>query len=148
MKVNMNKYLLIGALCAPFAVTSCASNTAGLQASVSSSGEANVVAYKLGNDIQVQQLVGDYVGGMYRARVVVENLKKKQQDLQYQFAWFDANDVEVGMDRQGWTPMVVYGKDQKTIMAVAPSPEASAFRINIRDLKANKTFKTNFFGKR
>ena len=96
MSWKANKLMIVGALCLPLAVTSCASNTAGTQASVNASGESSITAYKLGNQIEVQQLVGDYVGGMYRARVVIENLKKKQQDLQYQFSWYDDQNVEVG----------------------------------------------------
>lgn len=124
----------------------CAQNTAGTQATLNSQGEAQVVVYRLGNDIEVNRLAGNYVNDIYQAKVNVKNLKTKQQDLQYQITWYDQNNSEIGMQRDAWTPVVIYGKDEVAITAMAPSPEAAGFRINIRDLKADKTFKTNIFG--
>lgn len=124
----------------------CAANTSGTQATLNSQGEAKVVAYRLGNDIEVNRLSGNYVQNIYQAKVNVKNLKSKQQDLQYQITWYDQNNNEIGLQRDAWTPVVIYGKDEVAITAMAPSPNAAGFRINIRDLKADKTFKTNIFG--
>ena len=89
---------------------------------------------------------GELINGLYRARIVLANKKKSTRNLQYQFSWYDTTGAEVGIDGNGWTPFVIYGKDEKTIVGLSPNPKTSGFRINVRDLKANKTFKTNLFG--
>ena len=83
---------------------------------------------------------------LYRGKVVIANKKGSTQDLQYQFTWYDESGTEVGIDGNGWTPFIIYGKDEITIVGLAPNPQASGFRINVRDLKASKTFKTNLLG--
>jgi uncharacterized protein YcfL len=127
-------------------VTGCASNTASMQIRSDETGETSVVAYKLGNKLEVKQVQGEFINGLYRGKVVVANQKKSTQDLQYLFTWFDASGAELDVDGNGWTPFVIYGKDQKTIVGLAPNPQASGFKVNVRDLKANKTFKTNLLG--
>ena len=87
------------------------------------------------------------VGDLYSATVVVKNTSSSTQEFQYQFTWFDANDRELEIDSHGWSPATIYGKDQKTLTNIAPNPEAAKFRVSIRDLKATKVFKTNFFGR-
>ncbi|MBV1880283.1 MAG: YcfL family protein [Pseudomonadales bacterium] len=124
----------------------CASNTTGLQAKVNAQGDSSVTAIKLGRLLKVEQMQGEFINGLYRAKIVLANKKKSTKNLQYQFSWYDASGAEVDIDGNGWTPFVIYGKDEKTIVGLSPNPKASGFRINVRDLKANKTFKTNLFG--
>lgn len=127
-------------------VAACTHNTAGMEARVSTGQSAQVDAHQLGDDIAITQLQGEYVGGLYRARILLQNLKSGTQTLQYQITWHDSSDTEFPLDETAWTPLIVHGENQVAITAMATNPEAAGYRVTIRDLKANKTFKTNFFG--
>ncbi len=101
----------------------------------------------LGNGLTVKQLKGQYYNELYRGRVVIVNKKASEQQLQYQFTWYDDAENEIGIESNAWTPVVVYGKSERSVVGIAPSSSAVGFRVSIRDLKATKVFKTNFLGK-
>jgi len=127
-------------------LSGCATNTSSMQMSSNAAGETSVRALALGKTLEVKQIKGEFINGLYRGKVVIVNKKKSTQDLQYQFSWYDGSGSEVGIDGNGWTPFIIYGKDEKTIVGLSPNPDTKEFRINVRDLKANKTFKTNLLG--
>jgi uncharacterized protein YcfL len=127
-------------------LSGCAANTSSLQIEGNTRGENVVTAYKLGKHLEVLQIKGEFINGLYRGRVTIANKKDSTQGLQYRFTWYDSAGQEVGIDGNGWTPFVLNGKDEKSLVGLAPNAEANGFRINVRDLKANKTFKTNLFG--
>lgn len=127
-------------------VAACTHNTSGMEARVSTGQQAQVEAHQLGDDIAITQLQGDYVGGLYRARILIQNLNSGSQTLQYQITWHDSSEAEFPLDETAWTPVIVHGQNQVAITAMATNPAAAGYRVTLRDLKANKTFKTNFFG--
>jgi uncharacterized protein YcfL len=129
--------------------TGCQS-TAGIQVKHDSTPAAKneIIDHTFNNAIEVTQVDGTMVGNLYSGTVVVTNTSSSTEEFQYQFTWYDENDRELEIDSHGWSPAIVYGKDQKTLSNVAPNPEAAKFRVSIRDLKATKVFKTNFFGRK
>ncbi len=143
MKLNVLKVILPIIV---ITVSGC-SSTAGTQARLDADGKQEVTSYEFFSGLKIKQLKSNDINGMYQGKVIVENTRRSTQSLQYQFSWYNEGGEEIANDSYSWLPFTIYGKDQRTLSSLAPSPNATNFRVNIRDLKATKTFKTNFLGK-
>jgi uncharacterized protein YcfL len=141
---NQALKILFG-LTAAILLNGCASS-AGVVASQDASGQTTTTVYNDNLGILVRQIRSSPAGGLFKARVIVENETNATQSLQYQFNWYDQQGDELNADGQAWSPFYIYGHNQKSLSSLAPSPEAVQFRVAIRDLSATKTFKTNFLG--
>jgi len=131
------------------AVLAGCNNTAGVQVRAGDNMETTTETFSDLDGVEIQQIKGDYVNGTnYRARVMMRNTESDTKTIQYQFTWYDADGMQVDPEGFAWTPVTLYGNDEKTVQAISPSANVTGFRLNVRDLKADKTFKTNIFGKK
>lgn len=131
------------------AVLAGCNSTAGVQVRASEGQETSTQTYTNLGGVKVQQIKGDYVNGEnYRARVMILNDEKSSKTLQYKITWYDPDGMQVDPEGSAWTPITLTGKEEKTVQSVAPSPNVNGFVLNIRELEADKTFKTNIFGKK
>jgi uncharacterized protein YcfL len=121
------------------------SNTAGVQVSGNRAEEAKVEDHTTFSSLSVGPTTVDYANGLYRPRVAVVNKRKSTRNLQYRFTWYDAQGAQLQSPDSSWTPFMLYGKEETSLTALAPSDDVAGYRVHVRDLKANKTFKTNFF---
>lgn len=129
-------------------LSGCIQNTAGIQVQHNeSSPESTLVqaSTKLGQ-LEIKKINGQFINGLYAAQIELKNTKSSTQSVQYQVTWVDAQGNTVPDSTSGWTPIVIYGQAAQTIRAISPYAEATGFLVSIRDLKANKTFKTNILG--
>ncbi len=127
-------------------LSGCASSySAGIESRQNPDGSITVNEYSdLG--VRISQTKGHQWGDLYRARVVLENTDSNDLTLQYQFNWYDEGGDEVAADSYAWTPITIYGHNQKSLESLAPDSFCKSFRVTVRDLKSTKTFKTNLFG--
>lgn len=141
-------YGTIAALFSSLLVTGCMQNTTGVQASYNANApdESLVQVSSTLGKIEVSRIGGEFINGLYAAKIALKNQKNTTQNLQYQVTWVDAQGHTMADANTAWTPLVIYGQATQTIRAVSPYTEATGFQISIRDLKADKTFKTNIFG--
>lgn len=125
-------------------LSGCAS-TAGVEAQQTPDGSIKVTEH---NDlgVRISQVKGHHMGDLYKARILLENTTDYTLTLQYQFNWYDEGGDEVAIDSYAWTPMTLYGRNQKTITSLSPDIFSKSFRVTVRDLTSTKTFKTNIFG--
>lgn len=61
----------------------------------------------------------------------ITNTDSDNQQLYYRFKWFDANGFAVGGE-ETWKPVLVYAYQKQTVTAVAPSPQATDFRMVVQ----------------
>jgi len=74
-----------------------------------------------------------YVNSLKEARVVVINpMEKPCIGVEYRFKWYDKRKREVAENFSVWQPLFIEAKDQKEIIALAPTPEAKRFKFYIR----------------
>ncbi len=125
----------------------CASTAEKTQISIIDQGASQVKAFYFTDGLAVEQMQGEYQNGLYRGRVVLRNTRNQMRQLQYQFTWYDTQGNMVDFDDSAWTPIILYGKGEKSVAAIAPIAKIAGFKVSIRDLKATKIFKTNFLGK-
>ena len=52
---------------------------------------------------------------------------------QSKFAWFDETGAEIDPDTDPWRPLVLSGKETRTIQGVAPDARAVSFKLRVRE---------------
>jgi uncharacterized protein YcfL len=88
---------------------------------------------KLARQLKVADLtVGETKNGLMKASVKLTSSLNKDITAQSKFAWFDADGAEIDADTDPWRPLVLHGKETRTIQGVAPSDKATAFKLRIR----------------
>jgi uncharacterized protein YcfL len=78
--------------------------------------------------------------GMLRARLTVTSSRNKTMQLQYKFAWFDGNGIEIDPDAEPWRVLTLEGRDTRPIIGVAPSGAAESFRLRVREADRSKKY--------
>lgn len=73
------------------------------------------------------------VGDLLQVSVDLKNERQQDVAFQYQFRFYDKEGFEVGTEGRPWTPLVIVGKDTRTVQATAPNPSATQFKIAISD---------------
>jgi len=61
----------------------------------------------------------------------VSNEHEGQQTMYYRFRWLDASGFSV-WDDEAWKPVLFHGKGKHVIQVVAPTPQASDFRLVVQ----------------
>ncbi len=127
------------ALAAALAAGCAAPNTAGFTVGVEADAEGNfqdvlqVDNAKVARLLTVEDLiVGQTRNGLMKANVKLTSRMNKTYTAQSKFAWFDEDGVEIDPDGDPWRPLVLQGKETKTIQGVAPTAGAVSFKLRIR----------------
>lgn len=131
----------ICAVCAAAALLSGCASTSGIEAtgktSYSDEGARTLSQQvlinnsSLGSDVQVTALHSDRVGDLMRAQATITSKTSSVLKLQYRFIWFTASGLELNSNN-AWKPLLVYGKESKTVQGVAPDPRGASFKLAIR----------------
>jgi len=97
--------------------------------------EKNVVFNNSGlkGDIQIVDVRSAMAGDIMRAQATLRSKDRDTLPFQYRFDWYDASGLEINSGAGSWKPLVLYGRESKTIQAVAPDPRAKEFKLKIRD---------------
>ena len=115
----------------------CARDTVGIEAGSSPDTAGAYQQYlevyqrSLARQIEITNISTRSVGGMLQHQVSLFNKKKKPVAVKYKFAWFDRDGMEVDVDTDAWTPLLLHGKEGKSVQGVAPNPSAISFKIRI-----------------
>lgn len=73
------------------------------------------------------------VGDLMQVQATLENGWKFELDFQYKFKWFDANGFELAPEGQSWRQLVMAGRTQANVQAIAPNPTAVKYEIWVRE---------------
>jgi uncharacterized protein YcfL len=130
------------ALIASFGLVGC-STTAGVETTGKTawdeqgarSLEKNVVFNNSGlkGDIQIVDVKSGMAGDIMRAQATLRSKDKGTLPFQYRFDWYDASGFEINSGAGSWKPLILYGRETKTIQGVAPDPRAKEFKLKIRE---------------
>ncbi|MDD5477542.1 MAG: DUF1425 domain-containing protein [Candidatus Omnitrophica bacterium] len=96
--------------------------------------ESRVVVYNnwLAHYIKITDLKSFFVGDLLKANVTVFSKALSTLNLQYKFRWYNSQSSEVESESSPWQPLILYGKETKSVQAVAPNPSVKEFKIEIR----------------
>ncbi|MDR2165941.1 MAG: YcfL family protein [Zoogloeaceae bacterium] len=69
--------------------------------------------------------------GLLRVQVTITNESSANEQLYYRFRWLD-NDGLVVWEEEPWKPEVVYGLQSKILTGIAPTFQATDFRLEVQ----------------
>ncbi len=74
-------------------------------------------------------------GGPLQAQVDIANNRLSHRNFAYKFDWYDASGNLIPSQLSVWKPLTLPSKETKTLISIAPSPDAMDFDITIRKSK-------------
>jgi uncharacterized protein YcfL len=140
MRMKAIGYVAMAAAVAALAAGCAAPRTSGMTVGVETDGEGNLQEVlqvdnaKVAKSLVVQDLkVGQTKNGLMKANVKLTSRMNRTYTAQSKFAWFDEDGVEIDPDGDPWRPLVLQGKETKTVQGVAPNAGAVSFKLRVRE---------------
>ncbi len=140
MRMRWGWSLAVAALAAALGAGCASPNTSGLTVGVEQdeAGDLQQVLQvdnaKLAKRLKVDDVVlGQTKNGLMKAGVKLTSKLNKSMVAQSKFAWFDADGAEIDPDGDPWRPLVLHGRETRTIQGVAPTAGAVAFKLRVRE---------------
>ncbi len=123
------------ALCAVLLAVILAGCSASNMARPGDDGEPRLYSNNstLANRLAVEALQEKTVGDLLYVQATLENGWKFELDFQYKIKWFDRDGFEVAPESQPWRQLVMAGRSQNNVQAVAPNPSAVRYEIWVRE---------------
>ena len=138
--VPLKMYVAVTLLIAALGLSGC-STTAGVEAVGKTTWNdegAKELAKKvvfnsssLKGDLEIVDMQSAMAGDVMRAQALLRSKDKDTLTFQYKFEWFDANGMELGAG--AWKPLIIYGRETKTLQSAAPDPRAKEFKLKLRE---------------
>lgn len=132
--------VMMAAAVAALAAGCAAPRTSGVTVGVTTDGEGNLQEVlqvdnaKVAKALVVEDLkVGQTKNGLMKANVKLTSRMNRTYTAQSKFAWFDEDGVEIDPDGDPWRPLVLQGKETKTVQGVAPNAQAVSFKLRVRE---------------
>lgn len=143
--MNMRGSLVLAALMAALAAGCASPKTSGF--TVGAEADADGIMQqvlqtdnaKLARNLKVGDLTtGQTKNGLMKASLTLTSRLNKTCVAQSKFAWFDADGAEIDPDSDAWRPLVLNGKETRTIQGVAPNSSAVSFKLRVREGEKTK----------
>ncbi|MDD2856353.1 MAG: YcfL family protein, partial [Desulfuromonadaceae bacterium] len=87
----------------------------------------------LKGDIEIVDAKSALAGDIMKAQVTLRSKDSDTIPFQYRFDWYDANGMEINSGSGSWKPLIIYGRESKTVQSVAPDPRGREFKLKIRE---------------
>jgi uncharacterized protein YcfL len=78
--------------------------------------------------LQISNIIATKRNHLMALQAEILNTDSDNQQLFYRFKWLDKNGIVIG-DDEAWQPLLIYAGQKQTINGLAPSPQATDFRI-------------------
>ncbi len=69
--------------------------------------------------------------GLLRIDIDLENDKRRNQQMEYRFFWYEPNGMSAAPD-EAWKPLILYADERRTISTLAPNVKAQDFSMVIK----------------
>lgn len=133
-------WIMAAALAAAMGAGCASPNTSGMTvgAELDEFGDLQQVLQvdnpKVAKMLRVEDVkVGQTKNGLMKVNVRLKSGLNKTLTAQSKFAWFDADGAEIDPDGDPWRPLVLQGKETRTVQGVAPNSGAAAFKLRVRE---------------
>jgi uncharacterized protein YcfL len=87
----------------------------------------------LSRKVAIDEMTSSKAGDMLLAQVTMHSKAGETINLQYKFEWFDLNGLALNASSATWKPLLIYGKESKTIQGLAPDPRGREYKLLLRD---------------
>jgi len=125
---TFTKVLLTGMLAGACLLTACTNHAPPPP----QPGSINSKLEQLGemSYLQVSDLKAVKRNHLLVVQAEINNTDDDNQQLFYRFKWFDASGFALA--DEAWKPLVLYAYQKQTLSAVAPSPQATDFKLVVQ----------------
>ncbi len=87
---------------------------------------------KLGRQIAAVDARHEWAGDLLKASVTLASKVDTTQRIQYRFVWFNTEGLEEDSGGDAWTPLVLHGRESRTVQALAPNASVRTFQLRVR----------------
>jgi uncharacterized protein YcfL len=87
----------------------------------------------LARKVAIEEMTSSKAGDMLLAQVTMRSKAGDTINLQYKFEWFDQSGLALNVASASWKPLIIYGKESKTIQGLAPDPRGRDYKLLLRD---------------
>jgi len=87
----------------------------------------------LSRKVAIEEMTSSKAGDMLLEQVTMRSKAGETINLQYKVEWFDLNGLALNAASATWKPLVIYGKESKTIQGLAPDPRGRDYKLLLRD---------------
>ena len=84
-------------------------------------------------NIEITDMRSIVRNGLLTAQVTIKN-DSNSNLVSYRFKWLGKNEIAI-FDDESWKPLTIAKGQSGTIMGIAPSPDATDFRIELNQYK-------------
>lgn len=122
---NLLKLSLIAALSAGF-VGCTAPNALSTQSTADGTYSVKVVGNNLllSSKVSVQRISMTYAGDLRKVALGIKGDWFVTKKFTYKIVWVDANKMEISPESSIWMPIILAGRETKTVQSIAPNPSA------------------------
>lgn len=89
----------------------------------------------LKGELQIVDIRTVQAGDIMRAQATLRSKENDTLQFQYRFDWYDAGGLEINSGSGSWKPVILGGRETKTLQSVAPDPRAKEFKLKIREME-------------
>lgn len=87
----------------------------------------------LSRKVTIEEMTSSKSGDMMLAQVTMRSKAGDTLNLQYKFEWYDLSGLALNASSATWKPLIIYGKESKTIQGLAPDPRGRDYKLLLRD---------------
>ena len=87
----------------------------------------------LSRKVAIDEMTSSKSADMLLAQVTMHSKAGDTINLQYKFEWFDNDGLALNAAAATWKPLIIYGKESKTIQGLAPDPRGRDYKLLLRD---------------
>jgi uncharacterized protein YcfL len=84
-------------------------------------------------DILIVDIRSVQAGDLMKVQATLRSRDKDTLPFQYRFEWYDAGGLEINSGAGSWKPLILNGRETKTVQAAAPDSRAKEFKLKIRE---------------
>lgn len=87
----------------------------------------------LQRDIEIVDIKSVQAGDIMKVQAILRSKGQSTLPFQYRFDWYDAGGLEINSGAGSWKPLILNGRESKTVQSVAPDSRAKEFKLKIRE---------------
>lgn len=87
----------------------------------------------LARDIAIVEMTSSKAADLMLAQVIIRSKEGDPLKLQYKFEWYDLDGRALDAGSAIWNPLIIYGRESKTIQGVAPDPRGRDYKLLLRE---------------
>mgnify|MGYP001049137080 CR=1 FL=1 len=88
----------------------------------------------LAKKVSIRNFKTREINDLLNVQLEIQSEFSSTQEFQYKLSWFDGAGFEVESEANSWKTLLLYGKETKTVQAVAPNPTVKKFKLFLREL--------------